>query len=993
MKDKADRDKAAKSRTDAGRSSLANSVSQPHSLIGDVNSTVEDDLDEAVCFGAFILRPKKRSLIEGGKPVQIGSRAFDILCLLVERAGQFLGKDEILARAWPATYVADANVRVQVAELRRALGDGHNGRRFIVSAPNRGYSFVETVHRGVDRPPVRPAGSANRPVSRSVPALHGRIIGRAQATQALMKQILQRRLVTVVGTGGVGKTTLVVSTVSQLLDYPEPIKWRKACFVDLASLSDARVVPSAFASALGVALVNDDAISSLVHHVRDEEWLIVIDNCEHVIGAVVDIVEAILRDAPGVDILATSREPLRVEDEWVHRLQPLAMPPESVVLTLDEAISYPAIELFIERARARSGGYEFRADDIKHVVDICRRLDGIPLALELAAARFDSFGASGLAAALDDLFAILTKGRRKALPRQQTLHSTLDWSFNLLNARDRMLLRRLAVFAGGFTLERASAVATSAELSASDVLEGISDLVAQSLLTADMRSDEPSFALLETTRAYAREKLAAAPEADEVARRHADLCHELLAEADEWDDEDSTSPPDKHGALLDDLRTALKWAFRPAGDLKRGVSLTVAAVPLWLRLSLVNECRERVEDALGKNRSNGTFDESSAMKLEAARAWSLMYTSGMAHGTGAAWTQAHGLAEHLGDDDYRLRSLWGLWAAQMKSADFPAAHEAAARFKQVAQQAGDADGYVIGDRLLGTSLHFLGDQTGARLHIERMLGNYKPPRHRLHIARYQVAPHIAALMTLSRVLWVQGYADQAMRMAEDSIEAARALDHRLSLCYTLAQSACPIALLNGDLERAECLIDVLFEETARHRLDVWHIYASAYRGQLLLLQGDIQRGLPLIQAAVDDLRNARFMQHYSAFIVALADGLVLAGRWDAANTLVNDALVHSERTGDRWIMPEMLRLKGEIAILLHDKRTGEAYLVRALKLAQEQKALAWQRRAVISLSRSLQAKSRNSEARELLASLHAQITEGFETRDHKIAQQMFYELT
>ena len=902
--------------------------------------------EEVLSFGSFELIRSRRILLENNRPVGIRSRALDLLCLLVEASGQILSKDELLARAWPGTFVAEANVRVQINELRRVLGDGRHGRRYIVTVPNRGYSFVETVHSRSAPPPGGRATAADRQGIGSPPAWPGRIIGRDRSIQTLERQIQQRRMVTVVGTGGVGKTTLVLSVIAQMQERGDTPTWQKVVFVDLASLAEGRAVPGAFASALGAVLAGDDALSSIVQYLRDEACLVVIDNCEHVIDPVVEIVEAILRDAPNVFILATSREPLRVADEWVYRLQPLATPPVAATLSLDEALAYPAAALFVERVSARCGSMALRDEDGRFVADICRRLDGIPLALELAAGRFEAFGARGLAVVLDNLFSVLTRGERKALPRQQTLHATLDWSFNLLTERDRTLLQRLAVFSNRFTLDSALAIAAWGELSPADVIEGIADLVSQSLLNAAPGAEEPCFILLETTRAYAREKLAAAPCAAEVARRHARRCLDLLAEIDRPAGPGRAA--DEQG-LLADLRAALNWTFSSEGDPKCGISLTVAAIPLWLRLSLVSECRVRVEEALARHGEDDSGD-GIVLKLQTARGWSLMYNAGTARETSDVWKVAHGLAEQLNDNDYRLRSLWGLWAGHMKSAAFEAALDSAFQFRSAAEQSPDRDDLAIADRLVGTSLHFLGDQPGARHHIEQMLERYPAPGHRSHIARYQVAPRVAALMTLSRVLWLQGYAGAAADIAAASISEARSLDHHLSLCYTLAQSACPIALLNGDFEQAERLIDELVEETTRHRLEVWHIYAQAYRGHLQFLQGEPEHGLPLMQRAVDELRSARFMQHHSAFVLALVEALMSAGQSDAANTLLDEQLTYLQRSSRLWVAPEILRLKGELTLRLGDQVSGEALLDESLLLAKQSGQLGWHIRSCLKSS-------------------------------------------
>lgn len=914
-----------------------------------MNMTAIDRSEEVLSFGSYELIPSRRILLENGRPVGIRSRALDILCLLVEASGQILSKDDILARGWPGTFVEEANVRVQINELRRVLGDGRSRRRFIATVPNRGYSFVEPVLR-------RPVVESNDPVATAdwtglgpMPACPGRIIGRDRSIQMLAKQIRQQRLVTVVGTGGVGKTTLALSVIAQIRQEMDHPAWRKIVFVDLAPLSDGNAVPAAFASALGTVLAGEDALSSIANFLAEETYLLVIDNCEHVMESVVGIVETVLRRARNVFLLATSREPLRVADEWVYRLQPLAVPPVRATLSLDEALAYPAAALFVERVYARGGGMVLSDEDGRSVAEICKRLDGIPLALELAAGRFEAFGARGLAAVLDNLFAVLTRGERKALPRQQTLHATLDWSFNLLTTRDQTLLMRLATFSNRFTLSSAAAIAAWGELSTGDVTEGIADLVSQSLISTAPPAGEPCFILLETTRAYARVKLAAASYAAEVAARHARWCLDLLAQLER--SADAAPMLDEQG-LLAEIRAALTWAFSAVGDPKSGIALTVAAIPVWLRLSLVSECRQRVEEALAQYGDRDGEDDGIVLKLQTARGWSLMYSAGSARETSDVWQVAHALAEQLNDNDYRLRSLWGLWAGNMKSAAFDQALDSAFQFGSAAENSPDRDDLAIADRLIGTSLHFLGDQPGARHHLERMLNRYPAPGERSHIARYQVAPRIAALMTLSRVLWLQGYSGAAADVAAASITEARSLGHHLSLCYTLAQSACPIALLNGDLDQAERLIDELAEETARHRLEVWNIYAEGYRGHLRLLQGKPEQGLPLMERAVNALRAARFMQHHSAFALAFVEALISTGQSGVADALLEEQLAQLRRWNRFWVAPEILRLKGELALRLGDRVLGEALLDESLLLAKQTGQLGWHIRSRLRSSAS-----------------------------------------
>ena len=300
-------------------------------------------------------------------------------------------------------------------------------------------------------------------------------------------------------------------------------------------------------------------------------------------------------------MLATSREPLRIEGEHVHRLSPLASPPALARLTAAEALGFPAVQLFVERAAATLDEFELTDADAPIVADICSRLDGIALAIELAAARVDTFGVRGVAAHLDDRFQLLTRGRRTALPRHRTLRATLDWSYQLLPEPERVVLRRLAIFAGGFTEEAASAVAASAEIAASEVVESLANLVTKSLVSVDVGGVMVRYRLPETIRAYALQRLVESGEREQIARRHAEYHLGLFERAEA---EAETRPMAEwlaeYRPRIDNLRAALDWAFSPGGDASIGVALTAASVPLWVDLSMMAECRRHVERALAR---------------------------------------------------------------------------------------------------------------------------------------------------------------------------------------------------------------------------------------------------------------------------------------------------------------------------------------------------------------------------------------------------------
>jgi predicted ATPase/DNA-binding winged helix-turn-helix (wHTH) protein len=457
-----------------------------HSLLATRGLRVPDrtaaSAHHAISFGPFRLVPSQQLLLEDGKPVRLGSRALDILIALAERPNELVSKEDLIARVWPDTFVEEGNLRVHIATLRRTLGDGQAGKRYVANIPGRGYRFVAPVSLSAEQqePPTPPPSAAPR--TYDLPAPLTRMLGRDDIVNSLISQLLQRRFITLVGPGGIGKTTVALAVADRsTASYPDGVR-----FVDLAPLTDPLLVPSALAFVLGLAIRSDNPIPGLVALLRDKKMLLVLDSCEHVIDAAASLAEQVLRGAPGVHILTTSREALRARGERVQRLGPLPVPAVSAGLTAAEAMTYPAVQLFVERATESLDTFELTDADARVVADVCRRLDGIALAIELAAGRVDAFGVRGLAAHLDDRFRLLTQGRRTALPRHQTLSATLDWSYEFLPESERVVQRRLAVFAGGFTLDAAQAIAASTDIDAADLADQVANLVAKSLVTADV---------------------------------------------------------------------------------------------------------------------------------------------------------------------------------------------------------------------------------------------------------------------------------------------------------------------------------------------------------------------------------------------------------------------------------------------------------------------------------------------------------------------------
>ena len=621
--------------------------------------------EPAISFGPYRLLAAQRLLLEGDKPVRLGSRAFDILTALVERAGEVVSKDELIARAWPATYVEEANLKIQVSALRRALGDGQGDNRYVVNVNvlGRGYNFVAPI-RKAEPPHTSPSSTIAPAALHNLPVATTRMIGREEIVAMLVTQLSRRRLVTVVGPGGIGKTTVGLAVAERMIGtYEHGVR-----LVDLAPLGDPGLVPSAVATVLGLKIRTEDPLPALVAGLRDKRMLLMLDNCERVIDAAAGLAAAVLSGTSGVSILATSREALGLLGERVHRLGPLISPEPSPGLTATEAAAFPAVQLFVERVTAIVEDFALTDANAPLVVAICRKLDGLPLAIEFAAPRVEALGVEGLAAGLDDSLRLLGAQRRAAMSRHRTMQAVVDWSYGLLSQDEQRFFRALGIFAGGFAVEAAAAVAGDAATSDVDAIDRLADLVAKSLVVADVSGAKPRFRLLETIRAYAIEKLDESGERQPIAQHHANYYRNLFQRAEG----DATARRSiqwlaDYGEEIDNLRAALDWAFSPVdGDISIGIALTAAAAPLWMYLSLIDEWRFRVTQAVTALGTVASADARLEMKLQAALqaafGASLAWVGCDVIEIESAWTKAFNLSRRLGDVDHQLRALLGAMA-------------------------------------------------------------------------------------------------------------------------------------------------------------------------------------------------------------------------------------------------------------------------------------------------------------------------------------------
>jgi len=904
-------------------------------------------------------------LLESGKVVKLGARAFDLLTLLLERAGQVVSKEELISHVWPTTVVEEINLRVHVAAVRRALGDGQGGNRYIVNAAGRGYSFVAKVTAERDESPIKTDPHAAASPNHNLPSSLTRMVGRSHEVQALVRLARSQRFLTIVGAAGVGKSTVALAVARELLnDFPDGI-W----FVDLAAISSAALIPSSFATALGLAISASSPLQDLGAFLKDRTALLLLDNCEHLVEELALVTEQLLKGSPTLHVLATSREPLNAEGEWQYRISPLAVPKEeSTEVTAEFAREHSAVELFVERAITGEQGFELTDENAAIVAQICRALDGLPLAIELAAARLGHLGIHELAVRVDDQVSRGAPGRRTAASRHQTLRATLDWSFDLLNPTEQIVLQRLAVFNGAFTMESAVGLAAPNGLDPQDALNAAVGLADKSLITTDVSGTTVRHRLLNTTRAYAFEKLAQTEDFASIYRWHAEQILKLMRQAElGWETMPRAEWVASFGYAIDDVRSALDWAFSSDGDAFLGAALTAVSVPFGLQLMLVQEFHARVEHALYWIRARTTPHPEIEGRLRMTLATLSQNMQRPRTAQQAEDALAADPVELIGSPKLQVAPLLRKTIFQIEAADYEGAVNTAARLANVARKTGDPLAVLISDRVAAQAHHFCGNHRIARTYAERVLDH---PAKAIPLAYIpvQVDRRVWMRIVLARILWMEGSADQAVAVSAEALELASS-DSPFAVCQSLALAACPIAFWRGDKVEEQEHVARLLREADRYRLDYWRMYGEWY-----------QRALAVPSEAPNQKRE--HLAPSTSSPMTAPRGLLLDTMLTIAPALSGIDARSSNASG--WSAPEALRVQAQ-GVLRDSSFDGdgpaEEILRRSLKTAEHQNALAWTLRTAISLGALWSEKGRKAEARSLVSDVRARFSEGFSTRD------------
>ncbi|KWE48285.1 transcriptional regulator [Burkholderia ubonensis] len=887
---------------------------------------------------------EQRDIRRHGAPLRIGARALDILEVLHRANGSVVSKDDIMDAVWPGLIVEENRLQVHVATLRKALGAS---RDLIKTVPGRGYLLVAN-------PPAADAAASAQPAP---------LVGRQAEIGQIVDMIDRTPVVTLVGAGGIGKTSLAVRVAHELRGRSR----ERVLFVELARASTRDDVLRAVAAELGLETDGVPAVDRLGDAFAASRCLLVLDNAEHVVDLVANLVEALTSCAAMPRVLVTSREPLHISAEAVFRVSPLAVPDGEA--SVDEIARHSAVELFLTRVRAATPDCPIDAPGIRLIGDICRRLDGLPLAIELAAARVATLGLEFVAARLDDRLNLLTGGCRSAPPRHQTLRATFDWSYVLLDPAARALFRRMGCFIGPFTFDAARAVAMEPGTSTAEMIAVLGELVAKSLVTVEFHGAHTRYRLTESTRAYALEKLRNEGEFEQSAERHARYEREQ-AEAANAANAANPRPAAETPASRD---LAATQPHAPEAD------ALAFALREPARMRACSAPARRALDEIDAGAA-GAVDAAREMRLRAAYASALLHTDGDARTAAAMWDRTLGLAAQVGDDAFDARALVGLWHTTLTLSDIHESLRYATRFERAAARRGDRSQGLLANAMVATSLHYLGEHAQARERLEAALAALadadEPP-----CAEAALGVDVATLgrTMLTRLVWMQGDPEHAMQLAAQAVECARRGRSGLALCIVLGAAAVPIALRYGDHDAISDYLATLRSTADANGFDIWRSHAECLAGQFDIQAGHPGAGLARLEPALRRVEASGFRRLLAPLIVAYAEGLTRTGRAAQARAKLDATLVRCRAHGEHLFVPELLRARG--LAMLEQARTadtdlavaceadGHRHLLMAIQTANRQGAAVWALRGTLDLADHLIERGQTGQASSLIASL------------------------
>lgn len=939
----------------------------------------------AFSFGRFKLIPARQLLLRDGIPVPLGARAIDLLTALVQRNGELVSKDELMAAAWPDVFVHESNLKVNMSSLRRSLGDTQKLPTYVATVAGRGYRFVAAVQtssiedsdQDLAEPYAQPSGLPTQ----------GHVIGREGEIAAILSHVRSKRHVTVVGAGGIGKTTVAIEVAQSLrVDCPDGI-----CFVDLSTIDSPTLVASTLAASLGIRGDPSDSVAAVLDYLRQRKMLVVLDNCEHVLPAAAIFARRFV-SADGVSrLLATSREPLGTNSEHVFWLGTLEFGSARDPISVEETLRLPALDLFARRVSEWSG-YQLIDSDCAAVAQICRSLDGLPLAIELAAAKLENRKPQELLELMGEHLSF-RKQRNHVVPaRQETLLATIDWSYGLLSQDEATIFRLVSVFAGAFELEDVVALAAAAGLSPMSVTVGLGGLVAKSLVTAQVSGSGLRYRLLDSTRHYALQRLLADPIEARVRLCHAQRMLAVFEQSEgDWDWRETEDWITRYRGRLSDLRAALSWSFGEGGRPELGVRLTVAAIPLWFETSLVSEARQSVEFAL---QIGETFpcDDLLKAKLACARAWNLAYSRKVLPDLRDAWLIAIELAKRSENVGQLLQAVLGLSLCLLETGSIRQAIGSFEELSDLSQRHKDWSVMPEVERAMALARTYTGHLTEGRQVLDRLAATYARPDRRSRMAGFQVDRYIGVRCHLPFVAWLNGHPDYAAATARDAVEAAESLGHRVSQSNAIAMAALPVSLWNGDVSSLDRYAAQLKSIVEIENIAIWipdqQFYAAALR-DLLGHDDAVSKLRVAIEAVIDCCLCSRIAMKFGI----LADALARRGRLDEASDAIAEAFRHQERQGERWCRSELQRVEASIFYRAGERSRAEQALESALGEARAVEAKSFELRIATDLAAHFVEADRREDAVRILQPTYRSFSQGFATSDLVAAGKLLHRAT
>lgn len=822
--------------------------------------------------GPFRLDPAAGVVTLEGETVALGARGVAVLSALVQRADKYVAKADILDVAWPGLVVEESNISVQIAAIRRVLATAPGGERWVETLARRGYRFVGPVVVHGDSS----SQDAGRTVRSNLPTPVSLFFGRERELVEIKRLLIGSRLLTLVGVGGIGKTRIALQTAGEVMDAYRDGVW----LADLAPLIDSALVPGVVAQVLGLReAAGTPLLKTLCDGVKNRQMLLLLDNCEHLLDGCAALADALLGSAGELSIIATSREPLRVAGEQTYALPPLCLP--DPVANAQVMGRSEAVQLFVERARKQQANFALTPARAPAIAQLCIRLDGIPLALELAAARIRSLSVEQINARLDDRFGLLNSGMRTALPRQQTLRASLDWSYDLLLPTEKALLCRASVFAGGWTVEAAEQVCVGEGIDEDAVLGLIMSLANKSLVSTEDGNGATRYRLLETVRQYARDRLQESGEETRWRDRHLGFCLVMaetaesslgIAQQQAWFER--LEP--EH----DNVRSALSWSSAAGGDSASGLQLAAAIWRFWYVRGFLTEGRGWLSGLL----ANTLGESDTGLRAKALSGIGVLaWRQGDYPAATAFLDESLSIRRLLGDQRGIAISVNNLGNVARDQGDYSSARARYEEALTIRRELGDRQGVAMALGNLGTLACEQGDYSiGRALHEES-----------LTIMREQGDRHgiSASLNNLGELAYDQGDFLSARALYEESLAIKRKLGERWGIATSLNNLG-NVASAVSDYEGAKALLDEAV--VIRRALgDRQGIAASLHNlGMVACAQGNHRSALALHEESLSirwDLGDRRGIAESLEGLALVATRMGKTGRaarlWAAAEQL------------------------------------------------------------------------------------------------------------